>query len=71
MSAQPDAADELFACAWCTHRVRRSLSERAEQASYACPMCGRPMYPLPETFLQLFPRAARPAIAPAEALSRA
>lgn len=73
MPRHENAGDELFACAWCTQRVRRRLTETGKQAAFACPMCGRPMYPLPAAFLQMASPAPGPDVAAprAEALSRA
>ena len=73
MSRPQNRSQGLFACAWCTHRVRTSLTHTTERMSLACPMCGRPMYPLPATFVQASPSmpGAGMAATPTEVLSRA
>lgn len=62
MPRDEDMSDGLFACAWCTQRVRKPPTHTTGDASLACPMCGRPMYPLPTTALPVAPRT-RPDIA--------
>ena len=73
MPAYEEASDKLYACAWCTQRVRKRLTGTLGESSFACPMCGRPMYPLPEDFPQVTAHVQHPQVtsASAEALSRA
>ncbi|MGD8238346.1 MAG: hypothetical protein PVH68_07340 [Armatimonadota bacterium] len=72
MPRHEDTSDELLACAWCTQRVRRSVTGTAARPSAECPMCGRPMYPLPTTFAHVARHAPPPTAAvAAEVLSRA
>jgi hypothetical protein len=35
-----------MACAWCTHKVRLHEVLGIPELRLACPLCGRPMFPL-------------------------
>ena len=35
-----------MACAWCTHKVRLHELLGIPELRLACPLCGRPMFPL-------------------------
>lgn len=50
----------VMACAWCTHRVHLEVPV-TDEARHACPLCGRPMFPLTQ------PPSQPEAIAPADA----
>jgi len=52
MSGYAEMVELPFACGWCTHRVRVCVTSAVRAFGIMCPMCGRPMYPLPPTFPQ-------------------